>query len=204
MNRWSFLLIPVIALVLVGEAWADAMPFFSNPRTQIQVSFANLEKYPEYDFYVKFGVGEHTLSDYVKVKTLQNPANCATLHAWGRGKLGPMYLVAVPRGQETPGHSELRGKLDWLITKIPGTLQSEQMLGPEGFLSEAENNYEVDYRVHIDRDVLTVVFLQARKPFSIPWFSIAGMMLLVSLATVVIIRRRRSNYAGPSSTAETH
>lgn len=194
---------PVIALVLVSEAWADLpFPRFSRRETEIRVRFENLETYLEHDFYVKFGVGGSGPPRFFKLRSSRINSEDRVSLSNDRGiNLGPFFLVAVSRGQKMPDLSEVRGKEDWLTTKMPGSLQSEQLRGPDGFLSETEDGWEIDYRVHIDGDTLKVVYVQGRRPFNMAWLLVAGIVLCAGFA-IVIIKRRRSKVAATLPAAD--
>jgi hypothetical protein len=199
MKTCGVVLISTAALLLPSEGRADVLPAWIIRRDQlkIRIGFENLNKYPQYDFYVKFGVGSQGSPEWARV----NPENTATIFSWGRPRMGTVLLMAAPRGHEMTGHLEIRDKRDWLTKKLPGTLQSQALDGPEGPLGDEHNNWELTYRVHIDGDNLKVELVDSKPPpfrFSLG-MACAGFAVSAGLAVVVIVMLRRSRRNAPST-----
>src|SRR5262245_20481993 len=94
--RYSLLLAATTMLILPNASRADVLPFFPRDTTVVRLQFKNLDQYPDFDFYVKYGAGpDHQRFNVAKV----SPNSSAQLFSWGRTTLGTASLVAVPRGE---------------------------------------------------------------------------------------------------------
>ncbi len=90
---------------------------------------------------------------------------------------------------------DIHDKGDWLARKIPGTLQSEHLLGEEGFLDDQENGCEVRYDVVVDGNTLKaelVEVIHSRTNQHLIWITTAVLLSMgLAIAVVVVVRRSK-------------
>jgi hypothetical protein len=81
MTHWySLLLAAMTMLTLPGASHADVLPFYSRNRVQVLLHFENLDQYPKFDFYVKYGVSpDH---QFLKLEQVRLNSS-AQLWTWG-------------------------------------------------------------------------------------------------------------------------
>ena len=135
---------------------AEALPFYSHNKVLVLLHFKNLDQYPDYDFYVKYGPEPSTLERV-------GPGSSAQLFRWGT-TLGTACLVAVPRGKVIQEPSQFKAGPNWVQDKLSGTLQSTQFKVEDTVLTEHHNECEVSYRIRISGEDLLVEFVELRRP----------------------------------------
>jgi hypothetical protein len=172
------------------------------PNLDLGFQFRNLDKFPKYDFYLKYERGERGLpgqKDPVSVGFYLTKLSSGTLTRMdGQGtRHSDIYLIAVPRGQaiavpEKPGPN-------WLKTPPAGGLQSAPLKG-EGKDGGLGNVYDLTYDVRIEGDKLHADFVESKLNafWTNVWIiigSVCAACILVPLAfivlVVVLIRRSR-------------
>lgn len=193
MIHWYVLLLAAMTmLTLPSASHADALPF-SHDKVQVLLHFENLDQYPDYDFYVKYGAGpNHERLELERV----GPNSFAQLFSWGRTTLGPAFLVAVPRGEPIQHPLRPKEKPNWLQDKLSGTLQSTQLKVEDSVLSEQHDECEVIFRVQISGEDLIVECVQLRRPQKLTRIVVPVGITLASAGTVILLvwrKRRRTN-----------
>jgi hypothetical protein len=137
-----------------GEAY-----FLPERQLQIQLCFENLDDYPEYDFYLKYGRSAHAPLRHLY---LTRVSSGEFVHLEGQGlHLTPVYLLAMPRGQQPSlpdkhcRHGR-RGGEHWLKFAPDGGLQSTPLIGPDPAspLVVGVEGSRVVYRVTIENGQL--------------------------------------------------
>lgn len=142
-----------------GPLRADGPFPFRPAHLEIQVRFENLDEYPGYDFYVKYGRGGSLLE-------VSNVLPGKPVHVWNHRVAMPItsvFLMAVPRGQEVSLPPRPAG--DWL-TEVPanGMQSSPLTASASGTLLSADfHNAEVVYRIRIDGNRLEAVWVATHE-----------------------------------------
>jgi hypothetical protein len=187
---WGALSALAVVILLAGPARAD-IGFGPRPTLNIQVRFENLEDYPRYDFYLKYGLGTGNPSGFFHL-TRVHPATLTLLEGNG-SRMTEVYLLAAPRGQSV---SPPQGQMDnkWLTEAPSGALRSTPLPthSPGTTLSEGLNGYSLDYRVHIEGDHLEVTCVgqtQSRPAAtaSVVFWILLGVLALGGLGLSVVI-----------------
>jgi hypothetical protein len=155
-NVWFFAFTGAAFLAPVGPLRAD-MCILPRPRLDIQVRLENLDEYPGFDFYLKYGLAPG-------IELLKVPPG-SPVHVWNhRGvPITPVYVLAVPRGQEVSQPSALTG--DWLTKAPTAGLQSAPLTASESgtLLSVDIDGAEVVYRVRVEGNRLEAVWVATHE-----------------------------------------
>jgi hypothetical protein len=177
-----------------GEAY-----FYPERNLHIQLCFENLDDYPEYDFYLKYGRSQR---DPLRKLYLTRVTSGEFVRLEGEGlQLTPVYLLAVPQGKQPaqPGkhcwkghHRHAEG---WLqFPKLAGALQSAPLTGPDPgnpHVIGVEGS-RVVYRVAIDGDQLEAtrvyVELQGKDPLLRLVVIAVGVGVSLGLASLLLWR----------------
>jgi hypothetical protein len=173
---------------LTASARAD-VGFAPRFDLDLHVCFENLDDYPEYDFYLKYGLSRgrplpHLLPMRSGVMT--------KLEGQGDRFTGA-FLLAMPRGTPAPVPADEK---DWLHTVPPGAIQS----GLLREVSEGIGSIETTYRVRIDGNRLVVEHVGSRSLGSrICWVGggicLGVTALAIGLAAILIWLRRSRAHA---------
>lgn len=184
--RYCLVLASLGISYFADHARADVLPFFSNKQVQVHVRFKNSHDYPEFDFYLKCSKNIH-IHIQGGGRDLQKITSSQTIGLSSWGDLGTVRLVAVPRGQKLPVPEEVPDEPDWVNQQFPGTLQSKRLPGSEGLLGKADDGGEIDYRVTMDANTLTVELVEARLPASPgKWIALGCFIAFVVAVGLVI------------------
>src|SRR5262249_28977398 len=98
----------------VGRVSADVAPF---PAGQVDLDFVltNLDEFPKYDFYLKYGVGRNPARYWFHLTRVE-AGKVTALEGTG-GRHTDIFLVALPRGQAPPALPEnMNPSGPWLKT----------------------------------------------------------------------------------------
>ena len=144
-------------LALAGPLRAD-MGFFPAAHLDIQIRFENLDEYPGYDFYVRYGQGGSWL-------VMANVLPSKPVHVWNHrvAPITPVYLLAVPRGQEV---SQLSRPTGDRLTDVPANgRQSAPLTASESgtLLSADFDKAEVVYRIGMEGNRLEAVWVATHE-----------------------------------------
>jgi len=149
-------------LALVGPLRADAgFGLFRPAHLEIHVRFENLDEFPGYDFYLKYGLSPGNPYALVLDKVPRETAFGVSNHRVM--PITPVHLLAVPRGQEVAQPPRPAG--DWL-TEVPGNgMQSPPLTASaaETLLSADFHQAEVVYRIRIDGNRLEAVWVATHE-----------------------------------------
>lgn len=160
--RILFIVVVVFLLWSAPSTRADG-PFAGSP-IDIQVQVVNMDDYPGYEFYLKYGLGEGNPYATLHLTKLQ-PDSPTKLEGNGP-RMTEIYLLVVPQGQPVSGPPS--GSVDatrWL-TEIPtGGLQSVPLSGEisETRLSESANHRVVRYRVRVEDGRVSVTWVASER-----------------------------------------
>ena len=146
-RRWKLLTLGFCVLAFVGTDLVVYAVGYANPgwrelpNLDIRVCIENLDEYPQWDFYLEYGMGRGNpaASPYL---TKVGPADSTHLEGHGRG-LTEVNLIAVPRGKPIAPPKpnwEKQGPLpegSLPRTKLPG-------------LRDARESHEFVYRLRIE------------------------------------------------------
>lgn len=162
----------IIALLgLPASARPDAG--FPSPSINIKIRFENLDQYPNYDFYLKYGLSRGRPAPHI---TKLESGTMTQLE--GRGnRVTSVFLVAIAKGAPPP---KAEDKQDWLSKAPPGGLQSEALPG-------LDNGVEATYRAHIEGETLRAEFVDSTNPEQNMLLAIAGGCISACVLFVVAV-----------------
>jgi hypothetical protein len=198
-SRISIIVSLIVLAALAGRGLADvAIPGQTRKDLVIQIRLENLDEYPQWDFYLKYGLsrgnpyGAHHL-------TRMHSGVSTRLEGKGN-RLTEVYLLTVPAGQSIRLPTAEWDR-DWLTDLPKGALGQAMLLR----FQESEDLREYRYRVRIEDGKLHVDKLEVVpvNPDTEPlgasaWFQI-GVGIALSSAAVVcgILLWRRWSRSSP-------
>jgi hypothetical protein len=129
-----------------------------GPNINVHVRFENLDDYPDFDFYLKYGLSN---GNVYRKHTLTKLASGVATRLEGEGHyLTRVYLVAVPRGKAPPAIPDLNeDDSGWHERTAPGTIQS-----PPLAVSAEDSGYICPYRATLEGKVLGATALPLEDP----------------------------------------
>lgn len=161
----------LITLIAGGCLACPALADAGIPAPQLDVNliFENVESYPAYDFYVRF---ERKFGP--KGTTLEKVEPGRPTHLGGRrSALGPVFLIAVPRGEPAQ-----KGP-------AAGQLQSQALTADAGGAPLTDySGYDITYRVHLDGDQLEATWVATNLN---QWWSNARLIAILIGAACLLI-----------------
>src|ERR1035438_2742890 len=119
MHRRCLLLCGLILGTLAVPARAD-VGLFPRFDLDLHVCLENLDDYPEYDFYLKYGLSRG--SPFASLRATEMKSGVMTKLKGQGDRFTGAYLLAVPRGTPIPQPEQNNG--DWLTTVPNGAMQS--------------------------------------------------------------------------------
>ena len=132
----------------------------------IRVVFENLDDYPAYDFYLKYGLANGNPYGAWHL-TRVYPAAVTVLEGEGR-RLTSVHLLAVPHGQTVPAPPPPPKwpppPGNWLTDHPPDTLQAEWLPAERGVLMENDSGYLYRYTVSVGDGRLEVTCVGWKAP----------------------------------------
>jgi hypothetical protein len=184
----------------VGPVHADGVSFFPESDIDIRVRIENLGDYPNYDFYLKYGISPG--NPYVGLHLTKVEAN-TLIQLEGKGRrITEVYLLAVPRGQAAVPPQASPNDDKWLRDPQAGALQSESMYGNRSRRIGGDfNGHELDYRVRIEGNRLDVTWVKSKTPWlpqdaegqmGLLCFGLTLSALLIAVGLFVRRRRKRA------------
>jgi hypothetical protein len=203
-NRFVPLVIASIVLAIAslgGPANADGVSFFPRGNYDIRLSFENLQEYPEYDFYLKYGLGK---GNPVGALHLTPVAPNVLTRLEGNGwRITSVYLCAVRRGQQRPNPPEgFEEGRKWLSTCPESGLQSDAL--PDGVgdrkVGAQSDGCEIVYQVRVEGNHLQTTVVTNRSPWRGSSTVLLGIGLSLGVAIVVIVWQRRSRRSSGKAT----
>lgn len=199
MARW---LAPLLAIVVIpwwsaSIAHADLATFWPQPNIDIRVLIENLDEYPDFDFYLKYGIGRGNPSASARSTKIESRV-LTKLEGSGTRFTGA-FLAAVPHGTPKPERSTdsnaQRGRAgdDWLGGAPVGGLQSRLLI------SHNDNNCELTFRVKIEDGVLRAELLESKNPGQRMLLMIGGGVLsaVAVFVGMILFRERRLRLPTP-------
>ncbi len=195
-----------LALAFLGTSVrGDMAPrIFPEGNLDIHVMFENLGDYPEYDFYLKYGLGPGrppALQYYLTPMVAATP-----IRLEGRGSsMTAVFLCAVPRGKRLPDPPDWRDtKTDWLRSPPEDGLQSEALpTGMEnGMVSAHEDGHQIVYRISIEGKRLRTILVADTVPGRSAWLAGIGLSVTLAIPVIVWLRRSRKSPPDPAGTEQ--
>jgi hypothetical protein len=187
------------SVLLLFPCEAAAGGCFSQRQGNIKVRFEKLNEHPNFTFHLK--CASHRSIDGHPHSRLVKSGFTSAIHGWG-SEPGPVFLVAVPRGEMLPGPDEVANPQAWLREELPGTLQSAPLPGIDGDLSAADDRSELEYRVRIVNNVLSVELVDVQRPpnYLLGMWIVGAVFLSAALVvfTVAVLRQLRP-YTPPAA-----
>lgn len=180
-------------------ARGDALPGLPQGELIIHICFENLDDYPNYDFYLRYG--RSSRNPYADRSTLTRLSSGIPAYLRGEGaRISDVYLLVVPSGQE-PIHSKAGTDLG------VGMMQSRPLEGlePGSGITGQCNGYCLSYRVRIQDDTVHVVKVSSEL-IPMDWVvghlcSIIAAVVISGFFVIVVLRKfRRNDATGTSST----
>jgi|GEM_PF-6335368 len=188
-----------IAFLLASAPASQADGPFAGSPLDIQVQIDNADKYPAYDFYLKYGLGNGNPYASLHLTKLQ-PDSATKLEGNGT-RMTEVYLLVVPKDQ--PVSNPPSGSADaqrWLVETPAGAIQSVRLPGEtaETRLGESANHRVVRYRVQLadgHADVTWVGGEQEPDDALLPamWTLPIGIGLTIAGVLLVILVRWMRN-----------
>jgi hypothetical protein len=188
--RWIIAAI-AIAAIAAESARAD-MGYI--PPVNIHLRFDNLDDYPDYDFYLKYGIAQGNPYAGLRLMKLTAASTLTKLEGEGR-RLTLVYLMAVPRGRAVAPPPPLSQDVSWLNAAPEGAIQSE-LRWKDDYQLDNHNGCSAFYRISLDGKQLTATWVGGEEPPATSpwrWAAFAGIALSVIIAVIglVWIKRRR-------------
>ena len=177
------LLCPIIAmsaaLAFTPSSSADAG--IPAPSVDLGFLFKNLDKYPDYDFYLKYGHGRGDPTGRVFLTRVQSETYTRLEGSGNRHS--DIFLIAVPRGQAV-ALPEKGPNREWLRAPPEGGRQSSALKGDPAGGGSLGNGYDITYQVRLEGDHLEVEWVESNLN---AWWSNARLIAILIAAACVLI-----------------